>query len=183
MNTPKTMKRWGTTEHKSHQLPGPAYFGITEQETALAYAQAISYWPHLEEVMIDLFGELLTGDPDRPADPLYSGRQIFRTIINASTRINVMRTLLEKTPVNSNKPALFDEILDEYNRLNTVRNDYVHGLWWTTEGRVMLAKPTTEYSWHSEPREVSANELALFLAEMRALHDKTNMRHGKPRGT
>lgn len=57
--------------------------------------------------------------------------EIFHALIAQNTRLPVMRALLQNTAFNSDKPEEFDQILDDFKKLNDQRNRYVHGYWFT----------------------------------------------------
>jgi hypothetical protein len=68
--------------------------------------------------MIDIIRVLLGGKPitlgtseDTPA------RQIFRAINNNHTRIEVLKTLLQKARVNKDKGVVYDEIISGFKSL------------------------------------------------------------------
>jgi hypothetical protein len=185
MNTPSTKPpiRWSTTKHSHHDWTSERLFGIHNPAIATAYALTMSYWPHVEEQMIDFLAELMTGRPDREPDSLYCATQIFRARINRNTSIEIMKVLLESTPVNSSKPPLFDEIIKDFCAMNKTRNKYIHGLWWTSENKVLLSQTSKEIESYTKPREIKLTELNDFQSKMRSFFTKVNMRHGKPRGT
>jgi hypothetical protein len=116
MNTPRTKppKRY---KPKLTITPEGTYTsGIKNNEISLALGQLITNWPHVEEKMAQFFGYILD-IPDKQ-----SARLIFRSIINQNIRIIIMRALLEKSPHHKDKGILFDEIIDEFAKLNSSRN-------------------------------------------------------------
>jgi hypothetical protein len=76
----------------------------------------------LEEKVIEIVRALLGGKPDLPA------RQIFRAVNGNAARIRVLKTLLEKAPINKEKTAIYDEIISEFGAINSIRNKFAHGL-------------------------------------------------------
>ncbi|MEK7874875.1 MAG: hypothetical protein AAB325_01645, partial [Pseudomonadota bacterium] len=89
-----------------------------------------------------------------------NGRLIFTAIVNQKIRIDVMRTLLHRSRVNRQMDRIFDEIIDEFQRLNDLRNNYVHGRWWTHEnGDTYLQIDNSELPTHVVYRKVTKSEL------------------------
>jgi hypothetical protein len=115
----------------------------------------ITYWPLIEEQMVVVFKDLIGTDDQSTA------RLIFRSIINQNIRITVMRSLLEKSPHHTEKGVFFDELLDEFGSLNSMRNKYAHGLWYTYQdtGRIFIEEETDTYHLFFQKREVTAAEL------------------------
>jgi hypothetical protein len=87
--------------------------------------------------MIEVLEALLGGRRGSAA------RQIFRSINSTAGRIKVMRSLLQASPLNQSKGPIYDHFINEFQSLTTIRNNYAHGLWYTTmDGKVtLLADP------------------------------------------
>jgi hypothetical protein len=60
-----------------------------------------------------------------------SARVIYHTLRNPSIKLDILRTLLERAPLNSTLGPEFDGIMGGYDARRKARNDMVHGLWWT----------------------------------------------------
>jgi hypothetical protein len=129
----------------------------------------VSRWSHVEEFMTRVLGDLL--GVTSGAVPL---RQMFRSIINAQTRITVMRNLLERAPRNRDKGPEYDELLDEFSAVNGLRNKYIHGLWSTHRGSgaVYFAEPTTDDFWFLTSRKIELQELEAVLVRINGLHGR-----------
>lgn len=127
MNTPRTKKpkRYVASPLDVRNPDGAYTGGIGDDQFAAALGQIASMWPHVEELMIHVFHDLL-----KIQDRILSG-QIFRSIVNAHLRITMMRTALEESPSNQARPEFYDEVIDEFSKLNAARNTYLHGLWFT----------------------------------------------------
>jgi hypothetical protein len=125
----------------------------------------VAAWPHVEDQMITVFQQL-TKIPD-----FTSAQQIFRSIINQRTRIAVMKTMLQKSPLNQSAGPFYDEVIEEYSKLNTLRNTYAHGLWHTrNNGQVFFCEAADEIpSFGFSQREVEASELEAVIDRMSAL--------------
>jgi hypothetical protein len=121
----------------SRTVPNGDYVhGLEDAGFAAAVCDMVTQWAHLEETMIEVLEALLGGHRGAAA------RQIFRSINSAAGRIKVMRSLLEASPLNQAKGPIYDQFIDEFQSLTTIRNNYAHGLWYTGDkGNVLLANP------------------------------------------
>jgi hypothetical protein len=115
--------------------------------------------------MIRILSALLKRGEPTPA------RQIFRSVVNQQIRLRIMRTLLEQTEQNRALDTAYDEVIDEFDSLNGLRNKFLHGLWWThTEsGRVFFAEPSLDEFSFLDQREVKKKELETTLRRMATL--------------
>lgn len=137
--------------------------GIDNVEFAAELGALTAYWLHIEEKMISTLGVLLGGSSHRP-------RQIYRSIVGQDARIKVMRSLLEESSLDRNMPLLFEEIIDEFSALNGIRDQFVHGLWFTHESqRIFLAVATTDKFAFMRRREVEIGELTGAIERMSKL--------------
>ena len=57
-----------------------------------------------------------------------------------------MKSLLHEAKSNSGKGSHFDEIITEFASLNKIRNQYVHGLWFTqtATGKLYISEATSD---------------------------------------
>lgn len=184
MNTPrapKPPKRWKPQTKPSPHAEG-GYFGIVEPKAAAAFGFIITYWPHIEEWMIRVLDELLTGEraPHMSGRVSPAARQVWSSVINAQARIKIMRTLLEKGPQNVAMPGGYDAILDEFDSLNDLRNRLVHGLWMTDHDRkrVMYWPAAVEEHTKRQPLRVTVEELEHVEARMKNLMQAIHARNG-----
>lgn len=100
-------------------------------------------------------------------------RQVFRSIVNARDRINVMRSLLEDARINQDRGPEFDAVIDEFASLNSSRNRYAHGLFWVrNDGKIVLQEtsPIESAVLLSDPAEVPLNELKNVATRMDKLY-------------
>ncbi len=191
MNTPKTPKnpiRWKPPKPRRSQHKG-GLWGISDPKMAAIFGWMMSYWPHVEEQLILIFEELISGkdvlfwDASSNNDTSISraSREIFLSITNNQARIKIMRSLL-LAPHNTERKELYDEIIDEFYSLNDQRNDYIHGRWlWTEQDKTLsFWAPSAEQYLHLEPRPVTDKDLLLLFNRMRALFEKIRRRHGLP---
>jgi hypothetical protein len=141
--------------------------GITEQVFAAKFGNMATRWPHIEDLMIGVFTELLGGDASLPT------RQIYRSIISPQSRIKVLRSLLQRTELNQRKDPIYDEVIDEFSSLNDQRNTYLHGLWHTHEsGRVFFIEASQDEMSIFQNREVHLNEIDEFIDRLDALENR-----------
>jgi hypothetical protein len=81
-----------------------------------------------------------------------------------------MRTLLQRSRTNKGKGAEFDQILDEFEKVNSLRNAYIHGRWWTHEsGDTYLQSDNSLPSTHARYRKVTTKELEAFHTRLGTL--------------
>jgi hypothetical protein len=80
---------------------------------------------HLDEALCRIFCDLMGDTYNLPL------REIYRSVISPNGRVQMLRTLLEKTDLNRLKSNWYDHILADFSDLKAIRNDYLHGLWWT----------------------------------------------------
>jgi hypothetical protein len=166
MNTPRTKPPTRYSSAKIADVPEGWYSsGIVNADFAGMIGMIITNWPHGEEHMVGLFGEL-AGIADGG-----TARLIFRTIISQRTRVDIMEALLERSPIHKDKSLSFEEIITEFMSLNGIRNGYAHGLWYTHEDRkrVFLEEETDTYDKFLDKREVTVRELGDVSKRMMAL--------------
>ena len=175
MNTPRT-KPPIRYSPKIKEAPAGGYTaGVSNMGLAAVIGNIITVWPHLEEQMVYLFGELIG------IEDVSSARLIFRSIINQNTRINIMTAMLQKSPLHKSKPIDFDQLIAEFASLNKMRNAYAHGLWYTyqDEKRIFIEEETETYDKFFDKREVTEKELNGVLRRMTELAAKLLDRHIK----
>ena len=164
--TEKTLRRWKNTAFE-HSVPAGGRTGLVDnKEIAALLAQLCVAWPHFEDQMISVFRDLLgsqRGDSE-------TARLVFTSLVNQKIRIDLMRALLERSRLNKDKGVVYDEVLDEFKKLNDLRNRYVHGRWWTHEnGDTFLQSDNSVPFTHVKYRKVTAKELQLFLSRLKTL--------------
>jgi hypothetical protein len=138
--------------------------GVPRAKFAKEVGTIVTLWPHVEEGMITILRALLGGSAAVPA------RQIFRSIISERARIQMMATLLQKTYLNQAKGSFYDDVIAEFERLNSKRNAYVHGLWWAREdGRLFLTNDLLGDHHFYRSREVPFSEIQETVSGMKRL--------------
>jgi hypothetical protein len=156
MNTPRKIKRYGMDIPSVSTRQGTYSSGLANDDYAVALAEIITHWSWLEETMIGFLGLLLGHQTSTsPA------RQIYRSIIAPNARIKMLKAVLEKSQINRDKTAEYDEVISEFELLNRERNTFVHGLWEThhESGRAFLREPSPDEFYFFEQRYVPIEEL------------------------
>lgn len=119
--------------------------GIGSPTFATLFTDITTEFEHVEFFMERLLAILLGNAPDDTDH----ARTIYRTLRNPSTRLELLRAMIEKCPKNAKLGDEYDAVLSRYDTARQRRNDYVHGLWWTDdESRVFLAKVSSSTSPH-----------------------------------
>lgn len=151
------------------KAPKGAYnSGIYDQYILMRLGVVCGIWTHIEEAMIDFFSFLLGGTGG-------AARPVLRSIVNQEARIKVMRGVLENTWDTVNHSEACDDLLDEFRKVTTLRNRYVHGLWFThQDGKVYLRSPSVDHFDFSDTRRVTTKELDNFIARLYSLYEKAH---------
>ncbi|MDQ6701726.1 MAG: hypothetical protein M3Z96_00735 [Pseudomonadota bacterium] len=167
--TAEQLKRWSapTSRAKIDSPRGDYKYGIHNKKFAQALGELVGQWTRVEEEMIAILRILLGGERNAPA------REIFNSLVSERVRYDLMKLLLEQTPINRNREPVYDEVLTEFWSLRGIRNDYVHGLWATHEcGKVFLSLKSTDDSFYLRQRHVSLNQMTHEAKRMRELTQK-----------
>jgi hypothetical protein len=101
--------------------------GISNPDYAVLFAAIVTEFNAVETRMPNILSVLL-GMPDSR-----SAGYVYRAIINAGARLQVMKAVLEKAPNNAERGDEYDDVLKEFGAIRLRRNNYVHGLWYTQE--------------------------------------------------
>ena len=164
--------------------------GVRNQEILVLFGEIFSDWVHVEEAMIDIMDALVFPDGqslrlvENKSRGFSPGRQIFRTISNNNTRAKVLLSLLNDFPGNDRKRTdpVYEEIISEFQSLANLRNDYLHGLWWTKlNGDVYLQTENKEATtFFNQRRRIPKADFQSFLTRMPKLIrkiEKTAIKH------
>jgi hypothetical protein len=169
----KKPKRYppGRIKHPPIPTNGSYETGVTEPKMAAILGQMATYWPQVEDAMIDLFHDLVGGQDE------LASRLIFKTLINPQARIKVLKRLLERSPLNKDKGAAYDEVIKQFSDLNDARNSYLHGLWQTFEDkRTFLAELSLDEDYFMHQREVTHDEIEAVFNRMLSLRATIRMK-------
>ena len=109
--------------------------GLEGQEAALEFTLLVTEFTHLEHTMERVLSLIMKSDEMTAA-------HVMRSIVSANARIQLMRNLLERARHNSDKTSEYDEIIEEYSKINTNRNEFVHARWYTNiqSGKIFIIK-------------------------------------------
>ncbi len=167
--TAEPLKRWSfpTSQEKINSPSGEYTFGIHNKKFAQALGGLVGQWTRVEEEMIAILRILLGGERNAPA------REIFNSLVSERMRYDLMKLLLEQTPINRNREPVYDEVLTEFWSLRGIRNDYVHGLWATHDsGKVFLSPRATNDLLYPRQRRISVKQVTHEAKRMRELTKK-----------
>jgi len=152
--------------------------GIAGADMCALFGALISEWVHVEESMIDFIDLLLYPNADlrlkvdKAARGFAAGRQVFRPIGSNGGRVKVMSALLAFYPGNDLKRLnpRFREVITEFQSLTNLRNDYLHGLWWTKfDGNVYLQTENVEESMFNKKRRIPKKDFERFNSRCTSL--------------
>ncbi len=180
MNQKKKLKRFGL--NMENTPPGPE--GSFAASIPPAFAERVGLitvmWVHNEEMMSELFRELLQIKDHSVA------RITWGNIISPTARVRLMRAALEKAPVHKDVPSEVDDILREFEELSELRNKYVHSLWWVSDDdvpQVFIVEGAYTFIPLFGAREIEITELIAVVERMGLFRDrliKTLRRHLRP---
>jgi hypothetical protein len=96
----------------------------------------VSEFVFLEQAMETVLSRLIGADNN-------AASHISKTILAPAVRVDIMRALLENAPHNKDKSSVYDEIITEFSAVASLRNQFVHGKWETSEitGDLYLVRP------------------------------------------
>jgi hypothetical protein len=162
---PKTPQRW-INAPTPRAATGERSGVLKDDAIVVLLGQILVAWSHFEDQMVSVFQKLLGVQHGN----LDTARLTFYSLVNQQIRIKVMRELLQKARHNMGIGGEYDEIIDEFAKLNTLRNKYVHGLWWThSNGDTHLQLDNSVFFTHVEYRKVTEKELEGFLIRLNTL--------------
>jgi hypothetical protein len=132
MNTPKSKK----PRRASDILADPSAFAkdIADSKNValwhwpiphfytLRLGRIVIAWGMAEKSASDLFTHIVTRD-------IFAGPLAFRAIVSTEARIKVMRRVIENSVDLEVTPYSLDAAVDEYERLNGIRNNLIHYKW------------------------------------------------------
>lgn len=165
MNTPKQKRRHTPKNVSGHNSGKSFTLGLTNVDYATRFALILSEFEHLDSMLMPQVLWRLMGSKHSDV----SG-YIYRTLRNPNIKLDILRTLLEKSSVNVNHPDQYDEILTLYQEVRSRRNDYAHGLWYTrSDNVVFLAKSDDDGLAFFEAKEEPLSALGEAITKIRTL--------------
>jgi hypothetical protein len=166
----KTPKRYKHLQPRLSPETGTWAAGIRNSEMLSLFGDIVSAWVHVEESMIEVMEMLVFFNHDvrrfaeQRANGFLPGRQIFRSMSANGVRVKTMLNLLQTYVGNDNKDPLFDHTIREFQSLVRMRNDYLHGLWWTKEnGNIYLQTENVDELAFNRKRRFGKAEFESFL--------------------
>lgn len=133
MSTPKKIKR--ASRIVPNYDPSDMMFvgALVDPDFCIAFAEVVTDFVFLEERLSTVLASLMNAP-----DPIVAN-YILHSLNSPSARVTVMRKLLQDAPINEDKSAAYDKILNDFEGISAQRNRYVHGRWWTSAtGEVLL---------------------------------------------
>lgn len=166
MNTPRTKRRYEFKSDLTNMKSGHFAFGLHNASYAKTFAAIVTEFEHLEMNMSMVLAFLL-GMIDED-----SAGYVLRAISTTNARIQVMRDLLEKAPVNKATEDKYDEILAAFDAVRGERNGYVHGLWQTSlpSRRVYWLRRAEHGYWFFDLEHLPLSKLKDLLTRIRKLN-------------
>lgn len=166
MNTPPKRRRYEKPPARRLKKDDLFVGTIEDAEINKQFSLIMTGFVYLEGRMASVLAVLL-GASDKIA-----ASYVLKAIKSPTGRIDVMKELLEKAPINKKLGEEYDHIIREFRAISTQRNLYAHGKWWTdfrTNETILdeTEDPTT--SLHQR-RIVAAEELARFDKRIFNLH-------------
>jgi hypothetical protein len=168
MNTPPKIKRYDAiVKNPGHAPPGEYSESLLNPEVGALVAQVTAEFVHLEGSMAYVLAVLL--EMEDPTGAWY----VLRSIKSPRARVDVMKDLLEKSPLNVERSAAYDKYLGEFWRINKRRNAYVHGTWYTScnDNSAWLAEEDEHGVAFMEAHPVRPEDLSQLLTEIKALRE------------
>jgi hypothetical protein len=125
----------------------------------------VVHYSHAEEELIELL-YVLIGSHDRGV-----ARQIFRAVAGDKARLDIIRSLLEKTRRNAQRTREFDDALKAFEVIKQKRNHWIHGLWYTHDDSctTYLSDDMTHELPFSRSKPVKLAELESCIREIFAV--------------
>lgn len=139
---------------------------IEDDDVNEGFSNVMTSFVYLEERMASVLAVLL-GVSDTIA-----ASYIMRAIKSPAGRIDIMKELLEKAPINKQLGDEYDHIIKEFRTISAQRNLYVHGKWWTNDrtGETVLDETDDPTTALHVRRVVTAEELKQLDRRMLDLH-------------
>lgn len=144
------------------------HFGlaIEDREIAIEFTLFVTEFNHLEEALERFAAFILQTDGETAA-------HILRSIASAKARILLLRNVLQRARHNSKKPEVFDCILNDFEKLNDLRNKFVHAKYMTSETGEVLWLPRNQDTMLVAPfnyMPFPSSKLSECRSKIRELH-------------
>jgi hypothetical protein len=173
MNTPRTQKRGHrlerTLDRPSIEIDEflATYSSTLDKSYLTALGEVVLAWPHVEYALNSLFAHLM-GDVS-----IECAEEVFGALPNNRARLEILKRLLERTEDNRDKPASLDEFLTEFERLNRIRNGFIHAFWWQNKrtGEAICTLQRDNQLGPLDGRTVPVAEIENFVVACKSFSD------------
>jgi hypothetical protein len=179
MNTPanpnsRRQQRRGKRAFAFPSNPDGTYTSaILDTQIAAALGEMIAAFEHLESSMGAVVDTVLGTHG--------TGGLILRTLKSPRARIDLMEALIQQELVMGLDP-IYGEFVREFSKLNTRRNGYVHGLWFSREEGSGFATYLAETDEHTlallRSRPVDPDELPALASDIFGLAARIRIKRG-----
>jgi len=175
MNTPKTRKRNTRFNRQvAHMLARDDEnddwtWSVQDPEFLRHIGHAVTLWPMLEDTFVTVLANLLGGTGHEVAT------EIFHALVAQNTRLPILNALLQNTVQNADKPDAYDEVIDEFKRLNDKRNEFIHSYWVTndkTKKVYLCPSKRTVFVAIADGRVIELEEILTFILDCLKLHER-----------
>lgn len=167
MNTPKTPKRAKDAVADAAKRTRPAFLFSPVSDPVAAYiGLVVTDYAHLENRMISVFRVILGIESGEAATLAYLA------ITSPAVRWKITRGVLERDHAHTETPTVYDDLIDEFEKITKIRNKYVHGLWQMDSGNHAWLTRMQEPLDIISPRKVAKSEFNALLDRMEALRGK-----------
>lgn len=166
MNTPPRRKRYEKPPPQKLSKKDIFVGTIEDPKINEQFSLIVTGFVYLEERMASVLAVLLGA-----SDAIASG-YVLQAIKSPSGRIDVMKELLERAPINKKLGDEYDHIIREFRAISAQRNLLAHGKWWTdfrTNETILDETEDPNISLHVR-RVVTVEELELLDKRIFALH-------------
>jgi hypothetical protein len=140
--------------------------GLLNAAYALPFSAIATMFVHLEVEMDTVLAILMDASDNKTAG------YILTAIKSPRGRIDLLTDLLELSPVNQKRPPEYDQIIKEFASVNTARNKFVHGQWWTNveTNEVFFAEEDDHGFGFFASRPVQPTELQVLVRRIQELY-------------
>ena len=135
---------WSNTENRS----GVFGLGLAHRDAALEFAIFVTSFTYLEEDMEKFLAYLMDVDEDIASHAM-------RSITSPQSKIKLLKNILERSRINTHKSQDFDDIINEFQLINTLRNNIVHA-------KYQVKEDTGEIYWLDIKKDTMLLDHAAF---------------------
>lgn len=168
MNTPKKKRRAKADLMDERGSTGtPILFRPIPDEAAAYLGHIVAAYTRLEQRMVRIFRIILGIESGEAAALAYAA------IRAPQTRWEIARRVLENDHIHIKTTEDYDNLIDEFRRITSARNEYVHGDWaHDNRGGLWLVSTQGTVTDSLNPRRVPKSEFQTILNNIEALESK-----------